>query len=266
MPPKLTTLLAIVVLTTFPALRCTAADQKSMDVGDSRIVKHLIEQLDSDKFGDRQLAANQLRSLGERAIADLAKATHSDSQEVSGRAFEILQQHLLGNDTHLELAAKATLQSLAEGDSIQVADKAKRVLESSSGSNEWANPFGIGGRIVGRPIIAGAQVQGRIQIQIGGINNARQLGRTVKIHFNNGIKSVEMTENNKTTKVAEQADGSIEVTEIVAGNAAPKQTYKNADELKKQNPAAHKIFQQGGKPPRVIVPPLNPVPSSTRRS
>jgi len=269
MPPKLTTWFATWGLTFFSVMAASAADRDRINPRGEDLVESLIQRLDSDKFGQRQLAMRQLHSLGKQAIDKLATATHSESREVSDRAFDILQQHLFGNDTHLELAARETLQTLSQSDSASVAQRAKQMLEPSIDDFEGLNPFGIAPAILRRQAAVGIPLQGGIRIQVGGIQPQPQMRRTVRIQFNNGIKSVEVTENNKTIKVAGKPDGSIDVTETNAGKPGLTKNYKNAEELKKQNPHAHQIFQQGGNPKLNLVPPIpiNPaVPNAPKPS
>ncbi|WP_144058068.1 hypothetical protein [Novipirellula maiorica] len=256
MPPKRTTWIVMWGLTLATVGVAAGNDRNRSLLRGDPLVKSLIQQLDSDKFSKRQHAMRQLHSLGKRAIEDLATATHSESREVSDRAFDILQQHLIGNDTHLELAARETLQSLSQSRSAQVAQRAKRLMEPDADEFEGLNPFGNGGVIIRRQGALGNPLQGGIRIQMGGGNPPPQLRRTVRIRFNNGIKSVEITENNKTIKVAGQPDGSIDVTETKAGKPSPTKTYKNEKALKKENPSAHQIFQQGGIPKPKFVPPI----------
>ncbi|GAA5509991.1 hypothetical protein [Novipirellula caenicola] len=256
MPPKLTTWIVMWGLISASVVAATAADHHRSGRSGDQLVESLIQQLDSAKFSHRQRAMRQLHSLGKQAIEKLATATHSESREVADRAFDILQQHLIGNDTHLELAARETLQSLSQSESAKVAQRAKRLLEPDSNDWDELNPFVPGGAVVRRQALLRNPLQAGIRIQVGGLNQQPRARRTIRIQFNNGIKSVEVTENNKTIKVAGKADGSIEVTETNAGKPSPTKTYKNEDTLKKENPSAYQIFQQGGIPNPQFVPPI----------
>ncbi|TWU20994.1 hypothetical protein Pla52o_40260 [Novipirellula galeiformis] len=224
---------------------CAAADSLYRVTNPPDPVSTLIEQLDSDQFGRRERATLQLRSLGKRAIAGLAQATHSESREVSERAFRVFEQHLNGSDTYMELEARATLETLAQSDSQRVSKQATTLLEPSDELTPGQPPLAIAAALGMAQMPRGGGVRRPVRIQLRAANGAARLGRTVKITVVNGTKSVEVIENNKSIKVEGKADGRIEVTQTIAGKPGPTKAYKNLDELKTQNPEAHKWFSQG---------------------
>ena len=74
-----------------PAAPPPAAEAKAADRRLSAELQRLIEQLDSNRFGDRQEATWRLRELGERAYPALQAAGRHASPEVRSRATWILR-------------------------------------------------------------------------------------------------------------------------------------------------------------------------------
>jgi hypothetical protein len=85
--------------------------------------------------------------------------------------------------------------------------------------------------------------QGQIQIQFGG---AGVINKRISIKTANGVKEIEAEENGQKTKIHEDADGiKLEITKQKDGKeTTEKFEAKNAEELKKNNPEAHKIYEQ----------------------
>ncbi len=225
----------------------TAAD-------DPHSVDRLVEQLSSPRFAQRQDAMKKLDSLGVRASENLRRAVESDNAEASTRSLEILEKHFKSDDTTLSDSAKRQLELLSENEQSSIADRAKAILHPPAtpsdpinlifgnannvirigGGNAQIQINGIGGQNIQLP----PNVQRRVAIQM----NGRQITTTIR----NGIKSVKVTENNESTEVTENKDGSLEVTETDAAGKSTKSVYKNESELKEKNAKAHEVFKSTG--------------------
>jgi len=253
-PPRL--VLACCLLAVPLATRALAADKL---VTDEQIATWTT-QLEADEWAVRESATANLVKAGKAAIPVLEKAITTGGPETGMRVVTILGKQYQSKDEDTRKAAKGALERIA-GQGNVLASSAKNALASSKGGG-GATATGVvqiggaGGVIqVGNGAVLrinGAQVQ-----QLGGAGGAvtitvqavvgvgGQQGTNVKVTNVNGVKDLTVTEGDKTTKIREQANGSIEVeiTEKVEGK--PKTTKyqaKNAAELKKQHPKIHELY------------------------
>jgi exonuclease VII small subunit len=96
-------------------------------------------------------------------------------------------------------------------------------------------------------------------------NNGVQV-RRVTMTNNNGVKQIEAEEGNRKVKIKDDPNNGIEmeVTETKDGKeATQKYQAKNAEELKKNHPEAHKIYEQYNNGPAQA--PLAPAADAARR-
>lgn len=195
----------------------------------------LIKQLDADQFADRQQASEKLAEAGLKAIEALQKAADSDSREASGRAVEILKRHFESEADALKAAAKAALEKIAQSDRPLASRLAKAALAPK--------PEGQAPGVI-------QLVPGQIQIQVQAIAGN---GRNVRTKITNGVKEIEAEENGQKVKIVDDPQNGIklEITETKDGKETTRKVEaKNAEELKKQDPEAHKVYEkysgQGG--------------------
>lgn len=200
----------------------------------SEEIKALIKKLDSNRFADRNEGTQKLSAMGEAAIDSLKEAAKSESSEVATRSIQILQRHLESSDDALKAAAKAALESLAEGDD----DAASRAKDALKPNTETPRPPALPGMRIGG---------GNIQIQFRGAAGNRK----VRVKQANGVKETDVEENGEKIKIVEDpANGiKVEVTKKDAnGNEVTKKyEAKNLDDLKKNEPEAYKIYEKHGK-------------------
>jgi hypothetical protein len=216
-------------------------------------VAGLVQQLDADRFSDRQAASEKLAAAGASAIPALIEAAQTGAPETAARSVNILGDHLMKGDPSVKAAAKTALETIAQGENAVAARRAKAALEESE--RPQTPPLAANGRPL--PIrIFGGGIQGGIQIgQIGGNgqiqiqvaqNNGVQV-RRVAIANNNGVKQIEAEEGGRKVKIKDDPNNGIEmeVTETKDGKETTQRYQaKNADELKKNHPDAHKIYEQ----------------------
>jgi hypothetical protein len=190
-----------------------------------------IRQLNSSQFAKRDDASRKLRGLGAAAIPALAKAATGDSREVTLRALEILKQHFREGDAGTKEDAEAALKKLADSDHPSAARRAKDILEPPQPPAARVNAA----QAFQMPI------QIRVQAGGGGANQVRQ------IQIANGVKKIEARDGDRQVKITENANGSIQM-EIISKVDGKEQTKKyeakNADELKKKDPEAHKLYEK----------------------
>lgn len=203
----------------------------------------LVQQLDSDKFNERQAATQKLTEIGRDAIPALVEAAKNPSREASSRSLEILRKHLQSKDEALQKAARESLEALAKSDVPRIATGAAEALKPKPDPNQ-PQPFGVPG------------LQGRAPIQLQVQAMAVGGGRRVAIQNVNGVKTTTVEENGRKVKIVEDPAKGIEmeVTEKVDGkDQTKKYEAKDVAELKTKHPEAHKIYEQSAKQPNVQI-------------
>ncbi len=217
-----------------------------------------IQQLDSDRFADRNEASRRLDEAGREAVPALVEAALGTSREATLRAIEILRKHSQDGEEASKKAAQEALQKIVASDHPAAARRAKEALNS-------AKPVEIAPPLVpivqGWPI-AGQQVQVQIQMNAGAGNQQR------RIQIANGVKQIEVTENDLRVKITEDAAGGVqmEVTRKKDGKeTTEKYSAKSRDELKKAQPEAYRLYdkyaqQQNARIQIQAVPGLRPAP------
>jgi hypothetical protein len=190
-----------------------------------------IQQLDSNRFSERNDASRKLEAAGASALPALADAALGDSREVTLRSLDILRKHFQQGDDAIKTAAKAALEKIAASDHASASRRAKDILDPPKPA----------------PVVPGIQIAPqRIQIQI----NAVAGGQARRVQINNGVKQTEVTDGDRKVKIVENPNGAIqiEVTEQKDGKETTrKYDAKNLDDLKKNHPDGHKIYDQYGK-------------------
>ena len=186
--------------------------------------------LDSDDFNVRQNATRKLSQAGKAAIPYAVKAAESDSLESISRAMEVLKDLFGSADQSTQEAAKAALVKLSESSNKSVARRAKAALTPVA-------------EAPGQPVFGGLVPGGNIQIQVLPAAGAQR----IRVANNNGNKEVEVEENGKKIQITETAKDGIKVTvtEKVDGKEKSESyAAKDADELKKKHPEAHKLYEK----------------------
>jgi hypothetical protein len=189
----------------------------------------LVKQLDSEAFTEREAAAGKLQELGKKAIPALTEAAESGALETTVRSIGILKSLSESKDEETAKDAKSALEKLAKSENAGTARRAENALTPKPQpvpNNRL--PGGI--RIVGNVVIG---------------NNATR----VRVSNNNGVKTIEVTENQREIKILDDPNKGItvEITEQQNGKkATEKIEAKDADELKKKHPKAHEVYEKYG--------------------
>jgi hypothetical protein len=225
----------------------SASGEQTATESDGDQIRQLIKQLNDDKFAARQAASRELAGRGKAVIPDLTKAATGAHLEVTTRAVELLEQFLKSTDTATRTAAREALDKLASTEHAAAAAAAARVLEKHQTQTASGN---IGQIIQGQPFqivpgpggirIAQAQFQFRLQGGQAGL-------KKFQMKKVNGVTTIDVSEGGKAVKIIDDPNKgiSVEVTET-KGEKKDTKKYeaKNAAELKKKNPEAHKLYEK----------------------
>jgi hypothetical protein len=194
-------------------------------------IDELVEQLNADRYTQREAAMKELIAVGKPAIEALGKAAISGSLEVTSRSVDILKKLYESSDEATKAAAEQALKKLAEGDHPAAARRAKAVLKPKDEPRQGVP--GVG------PIVIG---QGQFRMQAGNKN--------VSVRTVNGVKTIEVQEGDKKTKIVDDPKQGIEA-EITTKKDGKEKTEKikakNAEELKKKNKEVHDLYEQYAK-------------------
>jgi hypothetical protein len=190
-------------------------------------IAKLVGQLDAPRFADRQAASEKLAEIGKPAIAELAKAAGGESLEATTRAIDLLQKFLESPDDATKQAARAALEQVAKCDRPAAARRAQDALKAAQ-----KTPEGV--------------IQGG-GIMIGGMGVVGGAGRRISVRNVNGVKDIDVDEKDKKIKIHDdpQQGITVEVTTKKDGkDVTEKFEGKNAEELKKKHPEAHKLYEE----------------------
>ncbi|MGI8981895.1 MAG: hypothetical protein ACR2FY_21905 [Pirellulaceae bacterium] len=205
-------------------------------------IDKLMEQLDANRFSERQEAQQKLVEIGKVAFPALEKGTQHVSREVAVRSLEILKNHFQKGDDATKAAAKESLERLTKNNDAILAKRAGEILSPPKPAVQLPGgnvPFRVGG--------------GNIQIQV--VGGAGGNVKKVSVKDVNGVKEIEAEENGKKVKINDDpAKGiKLEVTETKDGKeTTQKFEAKDAAELKTKHPEAHKLYEEYSKQPAGI--------------
>ncbi len=197
-----------------------------------------VKDLDSDAFATRQAAGDMLFQTGKPAIAALADAALGKSLEATMQAVNVLRRLTQTGDKEAREAAKDALERLAMTETAAAAPARQALApppKPAATPNAPGVIPGIGGNI---QILPG----GNLQIPAGGI----QVFRIQAAANGNGHRTTDVNENGKHTHIEEDQNGiEVKMTESVNGKEKT-ETFKakDADELKKKSPEAHKLYEK----------------------
>jgi len=196
----------------------------------------LIRQLDASAFSERQRAMKKLKALGPGVIPQLEKAAQQGSREVTQRCLDLLGEHFDSADESVKKSAQEALERLARCDSPSASRRADEILNP----NKTPPPPRT---IIGGAMPLGGFNRAQIQMRVIGGGGARR----ISIKNINGVKQIDVDEGGRKIKINDAPQNGIkmEVTEKKDGkDIVKKYEAKNAEELKKNHPEAHKIYDK----------------------
>ncbi len=219
----------------------TKPAQPADDAKSSDQIAALIKQLNDDRFAVREGATRNLVRIGAAAIAPLAKAAQGSQLEVTTRAFTVFEKLWKSGDVETREALRKALDELAASDHETSKARAEKMLAKLDETDEQA-PIGAFGQVL--PFGGNAQIQIQVQAIAGGAGNVKQ----IKIKNVNGVKDVEVQDGDLKVKINETPNGAIKM-EVTQKNKQGKEETKkyeakDAAELKKQHPEAHKLYDK----------------------
>lgn len=203
--------------------------ESKTEQADAATIDQLVQDLESKDFATREAATKELNRLGKAVAPAVTKTALGKNREASGRAFGILKKLFQSKDADTKAAAKKGLEEIADANVPGVSQQAARVLEP---------PKPVQQRGVG------AQV--RVQFQIGG-----GAGRRITVRTVNGVKEIDAEENGQKVHIEDGPQNGIKM-KVTKKNAEGKEETKNyeaknADDLKKKHPDAHKLYEKYSK-------------------
>ena len=228
--PKLMLLFSALLMTVSMGL---LAQQREAEVDDQSIVT-LIKQLAAPNFTERQAASQQLADLGQPAIPKLTATALGNNREAITRSVNILKIHLKSANENLQTAAKAALKKISV---VQEGVGPRLAREALAPPKPRPQP--VQGRAA-----PGIRIVPQIQLQIQGG------AQGIKMRNVNGVKDIEVTENGRKVKIHDDPNQGIKVEIIETKQGKPVTRAfkaKNADELKKKSPEAHKLYEKYSK-------------------
>ena len=205
-----------------------------------------VKNLDADEYGTRQSAQKKLEKAGVAAIDAVREAAVGESQEAASRAIDILQKHARSDDESLKTAATGALQKLAEGDNAIVAERAENALkpmEEETPQQSPDTPVPVRPRVIPFGGGGGIRIEAHA-IQIGGG------AKRVSIKNVDGNKEIDVEEKDRKIKITESAEGHIKMKIEGAKDdmdGTKEVEAESAEELKKKDPEAYKIYEQYSK-------------------
>ena len=235
-----TVCLAIVTLMVLCTQKVLADDP--VDQNKQREIAQAIERLESDRFNERETATRKLAAFGREAIAPLAKAASGNQREVTMRAITILKKHLESTDVETRNTAKKALEQIAAGPQATAARQAQQILNPPPPPEPEAPPARR---------IQVFRVPLQIRVQAAAAGNQR-----IRIKQVNGTMEIEVEEKNLKVSIKENPQNGIkmEVTEKKDGKETTKKyEAKDADDLAKKHPEAHKLYKKYTKAPNFNV-------------
>jgi hypothetical protein len=193
-----------------------AVDAEKAGTATAEELSQWTQDLVNPKFAVRQAASQKLVQAGKGGMDAAAEAAKTDDLELATRCLSVLTEGLNSKTEEVKQAARTALQNLAKSENKSVAQRAKLALEAPVGLDA------VGGR------------------------NFRQ----IRVNIVNGAREMNIQENGKQTVIKDNNGKEITVTttETVNGQKVTKSaTGKDAEDLKKNNPDAHAVFEKYAK-------------------
>ncbi len=183
-------------------------------------LKQWTQDLVNPKFATRQAASQKLVHAGKAGMEAVAGAARTEDLELATRCLSVLTEGLNAKSPEVQEAARTALQDLAKSENKSVAQRARAALET--------------------PVkLTLPEARGRIGLQ----GNFQQIA----VQINNGMRTIKVTENGKEIAISDNNGKQITVTttETVNGQKATKSvTAKDEEDLKKNHPDAHALFDK----------------------
>lgn len=237
-------LLVITVVTGLPGITCAQTQTPEHNIGDQGITAAYLGQLQSPRFAQRRNASRSLKAMGLGAHKILQEIAQSDEAESATRALDLLSEATRSSDPQIAESAREALRGIAASEGPR-ATSAGQALRPAQPIAEL--PFFRPGQrqLVLPPVQRPVQWLGQRLAQRPGFAPGRRTNLRISIRNMNGIREIEVVENDKTYKFRDAGNG-LETQRPDGMGGVKKQTYKDADELQQKDPEAFRAYQQAG--------------------
>ncbi|MDG2385016.1 MAG: hypothetical protein P8N76_25315 [Pirellulaceae bacterium] len=205
-------------------------------------IDQLVQQLNSDRFSQRQAATKKLAAAGSDLIPQISKVAQNGPAESAARAIEILEKHFQNENTKTKELARQALRKISDNENTRSSRLAKRALGESvpeeSAETEIAKPA--------RNIFRINNGQFKFKMRLNGAGN--DIERATRKNVN-GVKDTLIKTGGKEITIHEEPNGKIQISVTEKGPKGKKTTeYKadNLEQLKQKHPAAHQLYKKYG--------------------
>lgn len=201
-------------------------------VADGSPAEHnsLIERIHSPRSSDRRSATRELQKMGISGHPVLRRLAETGDADTAARAIDLLREASSSGNEALAESARESLHRIANQNGAG-AKMAEDILNAADRPSRNLPP-------------AVPPLQQLRQLQL---NFAQPMRRQTRISIRsvNGVRSIEVTENNRQFKFRDTGNG-LEVERPGVNGGVQRATYKDANELKKKDAEAYGHYQRAG--------------------
>lgn len=223
LPAVLKSIFGMMVLTLVVAGSLAA---EPVDGDMQQTIRRWIRQLDSDRYAERQQAADELAKLGKEAIPAIEKAALTGTGEVASRSVDLLKGYAGSPDDETSSAAYESLKRLAASGNQTagfIAEEAIAQLKRKLGPDR---------------ITDGAPAQPPV-LPPGNFNRSVRISNDL-----NGDKVVDVTENGERVVARTRANGHVSVTWYLPNGKQRMVEAESVDQLQQNDPQALAKFEE----------------------
>ncbi|MDX1564855.1 MAG: hypothetical protein R3236_05575 [Phycisphaeraceae bacterium] len=231
-------------------------------------IQHWIDRLNAESFQDREAATDALVRSGAEAVGPMKKLARDGKPEQASRAFTVLDRIAHGRSAHGRAEALDALKQLAATENLRLRYSAEHALrDPEERSDEADRPSteqtlreqidalqqelqnGLDPRDLQRTRALIMELQ-RLKLELmrlkqdQALQKALERGEQVR---DVAARQIIVVKQNRTTYRFEVTDGGL--TAKVTGPEGKETVFRarDAGELKKLSPEAHKVFQESRK-------------------
>lgn len=227
------------------------------------LIAELIDGMGSPRLATRRDASKRLRAMGLEAHPSLAEVAIDGDPERTMIAMRLLTDALQSEEEKVAESAQKALERIGENDTTPQGIAANRLLRAQMRPeprlNRPNNNMGLNQPL----LIPPGFNPGRQLFPAPGFNQG-QVNLRVSVRTVNGVRSIEVVQNNRTFRFNDVAGG-LEVERPDDKGGSTKKLYKDSAELKSKDREAYDVYQKAGgdrqgNPARAIPPMFGPNP------
>lgn len=228
-------LISIALLTCFAGISlaqqpATARTDKETLAADGNLEKYdsWVERMKSPRSSDRRSATRELQSMGISVHPVLRHMAETGDAETAIRAIELLREASRSRNEAVAESARQSLEGIAKKDGAG-AKVAEDILKGPTRPSRSLPPA-----------IQGQQRFRQLQMKL-----AQPMRRQIRISTINGVRSIEVTENNRRFKFRDTRNG-LEVERPNGKGGVQRATYQDANDLRAKDAEAYGHYQRAG--------------------